>query len=213
MSLQGIDISSNNSCVNISQVQAPIIINKLTGGTSYTWRWNLIRKSLECGKLTGAYHFEDEYNRHVPIELQARYFYNQFKPFVGRVLPILDYEKPLNNSYFTINDVKRIERFMREFKRLTGINCVLYCSKSLVWNNIITPYLKQTAMLWFAQYANYNPTSYQSRPWTDSHQLDMNVVGQQYTANGRVTGVSGPVDLSIFYITANNWLKSCKPVK
>ena len=210
MSMQAIDISSNNSYVNVSQVYAPIIINKLTGGISYTWYDNLINQSLLCGKLTGAYHFADEYN-HVSIEKQARYFYTQFKPFLGRVLPILDYEKPLNNVYFNHNDINRVERFMKEFKRLSGINCVLYCSKSLVWDNIMSPYLKQTTMLWFAQYLNYNPTSYQSRPWTDPHQLDLNVVGQQYTANGRVKGVSGPVDLSIFYITSNNWLKSCRP--
>lgn len=213
MSLQAIDISSNNSYVDVTQVQAPIIINKLTGGISYTWQSNLIRKSLECSKLVGAYHFEDEYNKHVTIETQARYFYSQIKPFLGHVLPILDYEKPLNNVYFNHNDINRIERFMKEFKRLSGINCVLYCSKDLVWNNIITPYLKQTTMLWFAQYPNYNPTSYQSQPWTDTHQLDMNLVGQQYTSNGRVAGVTGPVDLSIFYITAINWNKSCQPSK
>ena len=64
-------------------------------------------------------------------------------------------------------------------------------------------------MFWFAQYADLKATGYQSKPWTDNHVLDVSVIGQQYTPNGRVSGVNGAVDLSIFYITSENWKKSC----
>ena len=52
-------------------------------------------------------------------------------------------------------------------------------------------------------------TEYQEHPWTDNHTLNVNVVGQQYTNNGFVQGVKYSVDLSIFYITIDNWHKSC----
>ena len=209
MSMQAIDISSNNTAVNVSRVTAPIIINKLTGGLDYYWKDNLIDESLKAGKLVGAYHFEDEYNVHSKIKLQAQYFYTKWKKYKGKVLPILDYEVPLNGKIFTYHDINRIEMFMKEFKRLSGVNAVLYCSKSLIWNNTINEYIKKHNMVWFAQYGSNNPTGYQEKPWTDNHTLDVNVVGQQYTNNGFVQGVKGSVDLSIFYISRANWLKSC----
>lgn len=209
MSLQAIDISSNNAAVDVKRVTAPIIINKLTGGLNYYWKNNLIDKCLKAGKLVGAYHFEDEYNVHSKIKLQAQYFYSKWKKYKGKVLPILDYEVPLNGKIFTYHDINRIEMFMKEFKRLSGVNAILYCSKSLIWNHTINEYIKEHNMVWFAQYGSDNPTGYQEHPWTDEHILDVNVVGQQYTNNGFVQGVRGSVDLSIFYISRANWLKSC----
>lgn len=209
MTLQAIDISSNNGLVIPAKVDAPIIINKLTGGTSYYWKNNLVDESLKAGKLVGVYHYEDEYNVHSKIKLQAQYFYKYYKKWKNKVLPILDYEVPLNGKIFTMHDINRIEMFAKEFKRLSGVNIVLYCSKSLVWNNVINKYIKDNCMLWFAQYADNKPTGYQQNPWTDNNKLDMNIVGQQYTQNGRVKGVNGSVDLSIFYISVANWRKSC----
>lgn len=209
MSLQAIDISSNNGRIDPSQVTAPIIINKLTGGLDYVWKNNLIDECLKAGKLVGAYHFEDEYNIHSKIKLQAQKFYKEWKKYKGRVLPILDYEVPLNGKIFTQHDINRIEMFMKEFKRLSGVNAVLYCSKSLIWNHTINDYIKKHNMVWFAQYADNKPTGYQQAPWTDNNKLDVNIVGQQYTSNGFVRGVHGAVDLSIFYISRANWLKSC----
>lgn len=209
MTLQGIDLSSNNGSVNLNKVSAPIVISKLTGGLDYFWNNNLIDESLKAHKLAGAYHFEDEYHVHSKIKEQAYYFFKHFKPYLGKVLPILDYEVPLNDKIFTQHDINRIDTFCREFKRLSGVNCVVYCSKSLIWNHVITDYLKQNNMFWFAQYADLKATGYQSKPWTDNHVLDVSVIGQQYTPNGRVNGVNGAVDLSIFYITSANWKKSC----
>lgn len=209
MSLQGIDLSSNNGAVNLNKVSAPIVINKLTGGLDYVWKNNLIDESLKHEKLTGAYHFEDEYHVHSKIKDQAYFFYKYYKKYAGKILPILDYEVPLNDKIFTQHDINRIDTFCREFKRLSGVNCVVYCSKSLVWDHVITDYLKHNNMFWIAQYKDLKPTSYQSNPWTDQNKLDVNIIGQQYTPNGRVTGVNGAVDLSIFYITSANWQKSC----
>ena len=144
MTLQGIDLSSNNGSVNLNKVSAPIVISKLTGGLDYFWKNNLIDESLKAHKLAGAYHFEDEYHVHSKIKEQAYYFFKHFKPYLGKVLPILDYEVPLNDKIFTQHDINRIDTFCREFKRLSGVNCVVYCSKYWTYpnnkNEISTPF-------------------------------------------------------------------------
>lgn len=86
MSMQAIDISSNNEKVDVTRVTAPIIINKLTGGLNYYWKDNLIDECLKAGKLVGAYHFEDEYNVHSKIKLQAQYFYSKWNHTINEYI-------------------------------------------------------------------------------------------------------------------------------
>ena len=57
------------------------------------------------------------------------------------------------------------------------------------------------------------PTGWQSNPWTDSNNVDMIVIGQQYSSNGRLSSIQGAVDLSQFYISKKGWLLSCKSHK
>lgn len=210
MTLKAIDISSNNKYLNLKKFTGDIVINKLTGGDNYYWKENRTKDCLNAGFLTGDYHFAHEYGKITDYKTQANHFYNKFKPYLYKALPILDYEIALNGKNFNSNDIEFITNFMKYFKKLSGVNCVLYTSKDVIKQNYITDYLKQNNMLWFAQYANNQPTGYQSNPWTDNFKLDMNVIGQQYSANGYINGIEGPVDLSIFYITKNNWLKACK---
>ena len=60
MSLNGIDISSNNKYLDLNRYTGSIVINKLTGGTSYFWKENRINDCLKKGLLVGAYHFANE---------------------------------------------------------------------------------------------------------------------------------------------------------
>ena len=213
MSLNGIDISSNNKRLDLSSYTGSVVINKLTGGTSYFWKENRVNDCLKKGLLTGVYHFAHEYKIIKPSKTQAEYFYQHYKKYRGKVLPILDYEVPLNGKYFTQHDMNWIDNFMIHFKKLSGVNAVLYCSKSLVWSTKIPKFTKNNCMLWFAQYGTMEPTGWQRFPWTDKHQLDMNIIGQQYTSNGHIQGITGGVDLSVFYISHGNWLKACRPSK
>ena len=61
MTLNGIDISSNNNYLDLNRYTGQIVINKLTGGTSYFWKDNRVNDCLKKGFLTGAYHFAHEY--------------------------------------------------------------------------------------------------------------------------------------------------------
>lgn len=213
MNLNAIDVSSNNNPINYKAYKGQVIISKVTGGTSYYWAGNVISESLKHGFLTGAYHFAHENNAIKPSKDQAKYFYDHIKPYLGKVLPILDYEVPLNGTTLTQHDMNWVDDFMIYFKKLSGINCVLYCSKDFIWNTKIPEFTKNNCMLWFAQYASNEPTGFQSNPWTDSRKLDMNICGQQYSSHGRINGINGNVDLSLFYMDKAGFLRSCKPTK
>ena len=212
MSLNGIDISSNNNYLDLNRYKGQVVINKLTGGCSYVWKNNRINDCLKKGLLVGAYHFANENGVITSANSQARFFYNHWKKYKN-VLPILDYETPINGRYLTQHDMNKVDNFMLEFYRLSGVPPVLYASKSFILATKIPKFTKEHCMLWFAQYGTMEPTGFQSNPWTDKHQLDMNIIGQQYTSNGHVQGITGSVDLSLFYISHANWLKSCRPSK
>lgn len=211
MVLQGIDISSNNNYLNLGYYSGQVVINKLTGGLSYFWKDNRTQDCINKGLCTGVYHFAHENGVVTNADNQALFFYSHYKPFKYKVLPILDYEIAMNGKNFTFKDIQWITTFMQKFKALSGVNPVLYTSKDVILENYMTDYLKQNNMLWFAQYANNIPTGWQSNPWTDKNEVDLNVIGQQYSSHGRIQGISGDVDLSIFYISRENWFKACKP--
>lgn len=211
--LKGIDLSSNNHDLNFKKYDGDIIIYKLTGGASYFWKENKIKEALSKGFLVGCYHFAHEYGKIVNSRVQAEYFYKHYKPYLGLVYPILDYEIALNGKNFTQHDLNWIDNFMIEFHKLSGVYPMLYCSKSLILANRVPKFTKHNCPLWFAQYANMNPTGWQSNPWTDSNNVDMLVIGQQYSSNGHLSSIQGPVDLSQFYISKKGWLLSCKSYK
>lgn len=213
MSLNGIDISSNNNLLCLSSYHGSVVINKLTGGNSYFWKQNRVDDCLKKGLCTGVYHFANENGIITSATNQAKHFYNHYKEYKGKVLPILDYETPINGKYLTQHDMNKVDNFMISFYNLSGVYPVLYASKSFILNTKIPKFTKNNCMLWFAQYANDNPTGFQSIPWTDSNKVDINIVGQQYSSHGMIRGIRGFVDLSIFYITKDNWNKACQPNK
>lgn len=210
MTLKGIDISSNNGKFKPKEFTGDFVINKLTGGTEYVWKKNKIKTCLKHGLLVGAYHYAHEYNHIGTPKAEAEYFYKHFKKYVGKVIPILDYEVALNGKQINYEDIIYIEKFIKHFKKLSGVTCWLYCSKDVIKSNIITDWLKSNVGLWFAQYADNKITGYQNNPWTDNFKLDMNVIAQQYTSKGIVPGIIGTTDLNIFYGTSKQWLAYAK---
>lgn len=211
--INSIDISSNNNYLNLSQYRGGIIINKLTGGNSYFWKNNRTKDCLKAGFLTGVYHFANENGIITSAKTQAKHFYKHYKPYQNKVLPILDYEIPINGRYLTQHDMNKVDNFMIEFYKLSGVYPVLYASKDFIYSTKIPKFTKSNCMLWFAQYANNKPTGFINNPWTDKRVLDMSIVGQQYTSHGMINGIRGFVDLSVFYISKKNWLKACKSIK
>ena len=60
------------------------------------------------------------------------------------------------------------------------------------------------------QYADNNPTNYQSNPWTDTNGYGAWSNGPvifQYSSTGRLSGWSGNLDLNLAYMDATAWAK------
>lgn len=209
MSLYGIDISSNQKAINIAKVKADFVIIKATGGTNYVNPYcnNHYAQTKKAGKLIGLYHYAHEYSSNHTAIHEANYFIKNIKNYVGTAMLVLDYEEPLNHHSFTQKDVTWIYNFIKQVKKLTGVICVLYVSKSVVQKLDFKRVVNANVGLWYAQYANYSPMGYVSKPWTDNKGTGSWKASAmfQYTSTGQLAGYNGNLDLNIFYGTKKAW--------
>lgn len=209
MTLYGIDIASHQKTLNIAQVKADFVIIKATGGTNYVNPYcnHHYEQTKKTKKLIGLYHYAHEYSSNHTAIHEANYFIKNIKNYVGSAMLVLDYEEPLNHHSFTQKDVTWIYDFIKQVKKLTGVICVLYVSKSVVQKLDFKRVVNANVALWYAQYANYSPMGYVSKPWTDSKGTGSwkSVAMFQYTSTGKLPGYNGNLDLDIFYGTKKAW--------
>lgn len=190
-SLRGIDIASWEAGIDIWSVDADFIIVKVSQGTSYTnpyWReW--AEATLQSGKKLGLYHYAAGGNP----EDEANYFVNQIGDYIGRAVLVIDWEGEQNSSY-SENGAWWTDRWRAQVKNRTGKTAWTYVSQS------ISHYY--SGPLWIAQYANYDTTGYQSKPWNEGAYT---CVCRQYTSQGDISGYSGLLDLNKFYGSRQDW--------
>ncbi|QAS70610.1 1,4-beta-N-acetylmuramidase [Oenococcus sicerae] len=198
--LNGYDISNYQSGISNGTVAGNFVIVKATEGTAYInpAMANQVASTLKAGKRLGLYHFASVGNA---VD-QANYFVKQIKSYLnGQSLLVLDWEGDAMNQ-----GVAWAKTWLDTVYKLTGVRPLIYMSKSVTtkynWSSVASNY-----GLWVAQYANDDPTGYQSSPWTDSNSYGAwsHPTIFQYTDNGSLTGYNGPLDLDIFYGDANYW--------
>lgn len=201
MSMNGIDISNHQAGLNLAAVPCDFVICKATEGTNFVDKYcdGWVQKAISMGKPFGVYHFATGGSSG---RQEAEFFYSNIKGYVGKGILILDWEA---------NAVKKGVAYAKEFldrlKELTGIKAMIYMSKSVCrkydWSSVVSG----DYGLWCAQYANNNPTGYQSDPWTDSKATGAwkSMAMYQYTSHGRLSGYNGNLDLDIFYGDRNAW--------
>ena len=204
--LYGIDIASyQESLVPKKMTTTDFIIVKATGGNSYT---NPCYKShadatLKAGKLLGFYHFACEYGHTLTAQQEADYFLKAVKPYVGKATLWLDFEMDALD-YYTVAWCKE---WLDTVKKATGCTPGIYMSKSVAnsrdWS-IVKDY-----PLWVAQYPNYEPMGYTSKPWTDysGYGAWKSPTIFQYTSSGDIAGYDGRLDLNLFYGSKSDWEK------
>ncbi len=181
---KGIDISHYNGDIDFKKVKSvgiQCVYMKATEGTTY------IDPSLEsyysgaksAGLKTGFYHFLVGTSS---PETQAQNFYNNIKNKQSDLKPVLDIE----TSGFDVMDYTT--RFINEFKRLSNMDVCIYTYSGFIDNldNRLAKY-----SLWEANYY----TSFANLP---SNSIWSSRVGQQYTDQGTIDGISGHVDLDQF---------------
>nr|DAY95592.1 MAG TPA: hypothetical protein [Caudoviricetes sp.] len=210
MSLNGIDIASHQAGLNTKTILADFVIVKATGGTDYINPTceGFIQGALATNKQIGVYHYAREGRLGTSAKTEAEFFYKNIKGYIGKATITLDYEEPANGKTWTQADVTWAKAFLDHLYELCGVRAWIYMSKSVTravdWSSVA-----KNHGLWVAQYANYNRTGYQSKPWTDSfgYGAFKSPVLFQYTSSGLLSGWSGPLDLNIFYGDKTAWNK------
>lgn len=199
MPLNGIDIASYQASLNpASMAGTDFIIIKATQGTGYvnpTWR-SQADQTLQAGKLLGLYHYISGGDAAV----EAQYFVNAVRPYVGKALLALDWESGQNSAW---GNVAYLEQMAREVIRLTGVKPLLYASAS-VYSAVAPVAQRLDCGLWIAQYPNYERTGYQSNPWNEGA---YSCAIRQYSSSGQLAGYQGNLDLDKFYGDKNAWMK------
>lgn len=199
MTLKGIDISNWQNGIDIGKLDIDFVICKATEGISYVDKTcdPYIQKAKSLGKLWGFYHFARE---NIAAN-EAEFFYKNIKGYIGKGIPVLDYEVWGKNS----NDVTWCEQFIQRFYDLSGIWCVLYISASNC-SKFKNSWIPEKCGLWVAGY----PKSYTT--WA-SEAIPYNITPWkfaaiwQFTSSLRLNGYNGNIDGDYAYMDSIGWNK------
>ncbi|MBR1686988.1 MAG: glycosyl hydrolase family 25 [Prevotella sp.] len=136
------------------------------------------------GIRVGCYHF---FSLKSSAAAQADYFVKNSTVRKGDFPPVLDVE-PSDAQIAAIGTQElfnRIRTWMRIVEKRTGIRPILYISQSFV-NRYLpeAPDVKRDYKVWIARYGEYKP--------------DVKLVYWQLCPDGRVSGITGPVDINVF---------------
>ena len=214
MSLNGIDVASYQTGLQPAKIPCDFVIVKATQGVTYINPdfHRMADAAIAAGKLLGIYHYGAGGN---PIS-EANFFLDTIKPYIGKAVLALDWEKD-ENPAFGKNDVHWCKEFLDHVKNKTGITSFIYMSKDMGcrahnWSAVAKDY-----PLWGAQYANNDSTGYQRYPWTSNTTWGAwdKVTIFQYSSHGRLSGWNKDLDIDLAYMDSKEWAEwaAGKPVK
>lgn len=202
MALNGIDIASYQTGIDLTRVPCDFVIVKATQGTRYVNPdfHRAMQQAIGAGKLVGAYHYASKGG----AEAEARHFLDTVKPYIGKAILVFDWEEGDNANFPSEQYAKRFLDFVRSE---VGVTCFLYAGKYNVQAYHWASLANAGSPLWMAQYKNYTPTGYQAEPWTDrkGYGAWSGALIFQYTSMGVLSGWGGRLDLNIAYMTATEW--------
>lgn len=201
--MNGIDIASYQTGIDLSVVPCDFVIVKATEGVNYTNPdfSRAYTQAKEQNKLIGIYHYANG----AGATAEADYYLSVVGDRVGDAILVLDWEQGGNSAFGNVSYAKQ---WLDHVYSKTKVRPLIYMSKSVTygydWSAVAPNY-----GLWVAQYANNNPTNYQSNPWTDTNGYGAwsSPVIFQYTSTGRLSGWSGNLDLNLAYMDATAWAK------
>lgn len=196
--LHGIDISHWDDIDKPESLPVDFAIVKATEGTGFTDpAFYGFAGNLDGRKPWGAYHFAHTDD----ARGEARHFWNVVNKYNGRFLPVLDYETA---------DINYPDRWAREFrdeyKRLSGVTPMLYCSAS--WCRKFGANVADSMPLWVAGYPrDFNSwpnicPPYDIAPWRSC-------TIWQFASDWRIDGYSGTLDANVAYLDESQWAALC----
>jgi len=167
---------------------------KSTEGTTIRNRYFMsdYAKAKQQGLHVGAYHF---FSLKTPALAQATYFVNSTLFRKGDFPPVLDVE-PTDAQIKAIGGdevlMQRIRTFMEYVERRTHMRPILYVNQGFINHHMQNAAdIKQNYNVWIARYGEYKP--------------DVKLVYWQLSPDGRVNGITGPVDINVFNGYQGQW--------
>lgn len=199
MTMNGIDISSHQTGINLAAVPADFVIVKTTQGNGYVNpdADRAYQQAKKAGKLLGIYHYIDGRGG---AAAEVDYFINNCRGYLGEALIAVDWEIDDNTQW---GNTAYLEQVVRGIIEKTGIRPLIYGMQA-GYAQLKSVADKLNCGLWVAQYANYEPTGYQAHPWNEGA---YGCAIRQYTSAGRLAGYNGNLDLNIAYMDRNAWMK------
>ena len=176
------------------------VVVKATQGTQYVnpdfagW----VKWLSDHDKPFGFYHYCDGGN----AEAEAEHFYRTVKPYVGKGIPVADYEGDALRK-----GTAWLKRFLDRFRELSGVNAMIYCSLSVIHEQDFSALTDHP--LWVAQYADMNTVyGFLEHPWQKGSVTPFNsYVMHQYTSCERLNGYNSNLDFDKFYGSYALWLE------
>lgn len=202
MTLNGIDISSYQSGIDLTVVPCDFVIIKATQGTGYVNPDcdRAYQQAKRAGKLRGTYHYVGGGN----AVAEADYYVNNIKGYIKDGLLAIDWEAEQNGAW---GNEAYLEQLVRRVIERTGVKPLIYSMASR-YAQVAAVAKKLDCGLWIAEYADMNPTGYQAHPWREGAYA---CAIRQYTSTGRLNGWGGNLDLNIAYMTRDQWAKYVNP--
>lgn len=192
--LFGIDVASHQGNINTGGMfdngKIDFVISKATEGCTYVNPYcdAVMQSAITRNKPCGVYHFA----RRNDARAEAQHFVNNCKGYIGKAIPILDYEADALN-----NGVAWALTWLKEVESLWGVKPMIYTSMSVTKEYNWQPVVDNNNGLWMAQY-NSSPS--------DPGYWDFFAMWQ-YTSSGHVNGYSGNLDCNYFYGDVSAWNK------
>lgn len=202
MTMNGIDIASYQSGIDLTVVPCDFVIIKATQGTGYVNPDcdRAYQQAKRAGKLRGTYHYVGGGN----AVAEADYYVNNIKGYIKDGLLAIDWEAEQNSAW---GNEAYLEQLVRRVIERTGIKPLIYSMASR-YAQVAAVAKRLDCGLWIAEYADMNPTGYQAHPWREGAYA---CAIRQYASTGRLNGWGGDLDLNIAYMTREQWAKYVNP--
>lgn len=190
--LKGIDISSWQKGFDLADASPDFVIVKATEGLGFTDKCcdGFVQEAIRLDMPFGYYHFA----RSNDAAKEATYFYDQTRGYVGKGIPILDFEVPNGNDW--------LETWCKTFCQLSGVRPWVYMNSDYINNRGYgTSWVKSNCGLWLAGY----PKSYTGYPDVDcpyAH-TSWTLAAWQFTSSLAMGGMS--IDGDYFYGDRKAW--------
>lgn len=144
--MKGIDISGWQEGFDLAAARPDFVIVKATEGLGFVDKYcdGFVQDALRLNIPFGYYHFA----RSNDPAAEAKYFYSNTRGYVGKGIPILDFEVPNGNDW--------LETWCKAFCQLSGIKPWVYMNSDYINNRGYgTPWVKANCGLWLAGYPKY----------------------------------------------------------